>query len=433
MDAICRRSQAKNGGLDKFGPRFAVRLPETTSLLLKCPAADLPALERLLRLWRDNGVVRASADGNGGAGDSSSYSSEKRERSSIPAPRTPPGNPPPENRIPTSRPSFMAPPVMPAPNVVGMGMGIGMGMGFGGMPPQMSMPNAMGLPPPPGGMGLPPPMIGGPPPPMLGGGLSGGLPPGPQAGALRMPPHLMSGGGGGAPPPPPALTVDLNFNYDDDVPAHDDAINDAKRRRLEQERRVNDPQAAQQQQQRGTGGSGPSGGGAPPLPEVLAQLQSVLNYPDALEQLLNAANLTIDDLIRLLEPAATPDVQFQLRVAKTALASRQQEIVERNGEKFIVKLSCTVYIGNLAPTVTEDELRKMLSRFGRIVGLVYRADSGQAFVTFEKRTDAEQCQIEMMNLPVHNKPVRTGWARGPDMDKNTDFDRKVGKGFFPIK
>jgi hypothetical protein len=191
MDAICRRSQAKYADKDTFGARFALKLPETVALLRQCPAADRPQLDRVLALWRENNVI-PDADPSARPGLSGSSSSNAAGSAAaggrVSPPRTPPGMAPPANR-------GVAPPA--------------------------------NLPPTFGGFGGPPPMLGGAPP-MLGA------------------PPMMGAPGGRAMQAAGALPpIDMDFNYDDDLPpVTEEALSDAKRRRLEEERRANERPAA---------------------------------------------------------------------------------------------------------------------------------------------------------------------------------------------
>ena len=370
IDAICRRSQAKQGiSKDKYGPRFAVKIKETIQNLNKCIEPDKPAMERLLRLWKENNVISMSGV----------EINTKRPR--IPSPHTPPGNPPPENKGPIGAPPPMT----------------------GGPPPMMGGPPPM--------MGGPPPMLGAPPP-MMGG----------DAAAVNKSVEM-------AP-----IALDLNFDYDDDVPiTGEDAITDAKRRRLEQERRVNESMSNTNSNANNNNNN--NNNGADAGLDIIASVQGLIHNPDALQTVLDQAGLTVDDLVALIG-AQNPELVAQLRAFNMSRQFIQQqqfqsmtfpmqthnqqvpppqapvsrhyphqpsqhqqsyrpyqqqhhggggggrdhppgEVVELNGQQYQVKWSTTVYVGNLSAGLSEQEVRGLFDKFGKIVNLVFRPDQGK--------------------------------------------------------
>ena len=375
MDAICRRSQAKNGDKDKFGLRFAQKLPDTLARLRQCVPNDKPQLDRVLGLWQENKVIPMDGVLSSSSSSSSVSSSSSRR---VPSPHTPPGVAPMANRYPA------------------------------------------------GSSAGPPPMFGGPP--MMGGG--GGGPP----------PMLM---GGGAPPnaapsgqvhmQPIALDLDFNYGDDEDIDAAE-AISEAKRRRLEEERRVNEqPTAVTSSNAR----DGPQ--------QLLDQIMGIINQPEAISLVLAQAGIGMEDLIAHLQAVASPEVLTQLRAVQRLIADHnpqssggadrppvpaEEEVVE-NGQRFTERWSTTVYMGNVPQTISESDLRQQFQSFGVIQHITSRADTGTAFVTFTRRDDAESCQMEMMNFPMHDRMLKTGWARGPDMREGS-FDRQNGRGLIPL-
>jgi hypothetical protein len=378
VDAICRRSMTKFADKDRFSSRFAVNLRETVAQLQRCPESDRPALDRVLKLWKENGVI-VEAGGGGGAGGATSSSGsgatsssgggerdQKRARS-IPSPHTPPGLPGPSNFLPAAeKPIFAS---QPAP------------------PLQLAL-------------GAPPPMMGAPPP-------------------LFLPisePHASI-------PPPPMISVD--FDYDDDrIVTTEQAISDAKRRRLEQERRVNEIA--------GSTGAANNSNANPNAPtvsaEILREVEGLLDQPEQLMGVLEAAGLTLQELIVLLQNA--PGTQhivgkltlIGIRQTNLGGAGRPQM---HQGRKCAVRMSTTVYVGNLSSVTTEEEIRTLFRQFGTIDHFSHRPDLGTAFVSFTTREEAETAQTHMDHFPVRDQQIRTGWARGPDM-REGDFDKRTG-------
>jgi hypothetical protein len=175
--------------------------------------------------------------------------------------------------------------------------------------------------------------------------------------------------------------------------------------------------------------------------DILAQVLDIVHDAEAVSRVLEVANYSMDDLMAVLQPVASPEVMQQLRsvareLARTgggagAPAARPEEIVERNGERFLERWSCTVYVGNVPADVSEADVRGLFGRFGHIVHVAHRPDAASSFVTYSTREDAEEAQKEMDQFPVHDKQLKTGWARGQDM-RDGEFDRKTGRGLVPL-
>ena len=72
----------------------------------------------------------------------------------------------------------------------------------------------------------------------------------------------------------------------------------------------------------------------------------------------------------------------------------------------------TIFIGNLSPLVTEDDLRMTFLQFGDIMSVKIPIGKACGFVQFAVRESAEQA-IEMMNGSVIlGQRVRLSWGRG---------------------
>lgn len=170
------------------------------------------------------------------------------------------------------------------------------------------------------------------------------------------------------------VALDLDFNYEDDVtPVSAEAMGEAKRRRLEEERRVNEA---------------PAMAGAAAAPAIMQQIQGLINDPESIQQVLHAANLTMDELIDSLAPHAPRDFIEQLRTVKRRLEQGEMDVervVEENGERFLERWSTTVYVGNVPHSITEADLRLHFDSFGRITNISFRPDNGIAFITFSRR------------------------------------------------
>ncbi|PIM97106.1 Apoptosis-promoting RNA-binding protein TIA-1/TIAR (RRM superfamily) [Handroanthus impetiginosus] len=71
----------------------------------------------------------------------------------------------------------------------------------------------------------------------------------------------------------------------------------------------------------------------------------------------------------------------------------------------------TVFIGNLDPNVTEEELRQIFLQFGDIVYVKIPASKGCGFVQFAARTSAEESIQRMQGAVIGQQVVRLSWGR----------------------
>ncbi|KAJ8551372.1 hypothetical protein K7X08_000742 [Anisodus acutangulus] len=73
----------------------------------------------------------------------------------------------------------------------------------------------------------------------------------------------------------------------------------------------------------------------------------------------------------------------------------------------------TVYVGNLDPNLTEEELRHVFLQFGEIVYVKIPASKGCGFVQFAARSSAEEAIQRMQGAVVGQHVVRVSWGRSP--------------------
>ncbi|KAM4662135.1 non-POU domain-containing octamer-binding protein [Discoglossus pictus] len=79
------------------------------------------------------------------------------------------------------------------------------------------------------------------------------------------------------------------------------------------------------------------------------------------------------------------------------------------GEKTFTQRS-RLFVGNLPPDVTEEELRKMFERYGKAAEIFIHKDKGFGFIRLETRTLAEIAKAELDNLPLRGKQLRVRFA-----------------------
>ncbi|XP_075691815.1 non-POU domain-containing octamer-binding protein isoform X2 [Rhinoderma darwinii] len=69
-----------------------------------------------------------------------------------------------------------------------------------------------------------------------------------------------------------------------------------------------------------------------------------------------------------------------------------------------------LFVGNLPPDVTEDEMRKMFEKYGKAGEIFIHKDKGFGFIRLETRTLAEIAKAELDNLPLRGKQLRVRFA-----------------------
>lgn len=117
-------------------------------------------------------------------------------------------------------------------------------------------------------------------------------------------------------------------------------------------------------------------------------------------------------------PKKTPGVQQQYAAAKaiyptpayimpTTLQPVQQLPTETDSN------NTTIYIGNLDPNVTEEELRQLCLQFGEIGYVKIPVSKGCGFVQFAARASAEEAIQKLQGTVIGQQVVRVSWGRTP--------------------
>lgn len=71
----------------------------------------------------------------------------------------------------------------------------------------------------------------------------------------------------------------------------------------------------------------------------------------------------------------------------------------------------TVYIGNLAPFTSPNDLVTMLQNFGYIVDFKYQQDRGYAFVKYDSHERAAMAITHLSNIQINGRILRVGWGK----------------------
>ncbi|XP_021728972.1 polyadenylate-binding protein RBP47B'-like [Chenopodium quinoa] len=73
----------------------------------------------------------------------------------------------------------------------------------------------------------------------------------------------------------------------------------------------------------------------------------------------------------------------------------------------------TIYVGNLDPNVTEEELRQHCLQFGDIGYVKIPASKGCGFVQFATRASAEEAMQKLQGTVIGQQVVRVSWGKSP--------------------
>nr|GMD73753.1 polyadenylate-binding protein RBP47B' [Ipomoea batatas] len=79
----------------------------------------------------------------------------------------------------------------------------------------------------------------------------------------------------------------------------------------------------------------------------------------------------------------------------------------------------TIFVGNLDPNVTEEELRQIFLQFGEIIYVKIVAAKACAFVQFAARASAEEAIQRMNGTVIGQQIVRVYWGRSPTVKQDT--------------
>uniref|UniRef100_A0A8B9TEG1 Non-POU domain-containing octamer-binding protein n=1 Tax=Anas platyrhynchos TaxID=8839 RepID=A0A8B9TEG1_ANAPL len=79
------------------------------------------------------------------------------------------------------------------------------------------------------------------------------------------------------------------------------------------------------------------------------------------------------------------------------------------GEKTFTQRS-RLFVGNLPPDITEEEMRKLFEKYGKAGEVFIHKDKGFGFIRLETRTLAEIAKVELDNMPLRGKQLRVRFA-----------------------
>ncbi|EDV28401.1 uncharacterized protein TRIADDRAFT_19119 [Trichoplax adhaerens] len=83
-----------------------------------------------------------------------------------------------------------------------------------------------------------------------------------------------------------------------------------------------------------------------------------------------------------------------------------------------LKLTCTMYVGNLSFYTTESQLYEVFSKVGDVKRIVMGLDRfkktpcGFCFLTYDTREEAEMCMRYINGTKIDDRIIRTDWDAG---------------------
>lgn len=74
----------------------------------------------------------------------------------------------------------------------------------------------------------------------------------------------------------------------------------------------------------------------------------------------------------------------------------------------------SVYVGNMPPNASEDEIRKVFGRFGSITDIRHFKAQGYSFVKFDTKEAAARAIIEMNSGEMMGQVIKCSWGKSND-------------------
>ncbi|KAI8338188.1 hypothetical protein BC941DRAFT_374884 [Chlamydoabsidia padenii] len=71
----------------------------------------------------------------------------------------------------------------------------------------------------------------------------------------------------------------------------------------------------------------------------------------------------------------------------------------------------SVYVGNLTPETTENDLLAPFQRFGFVQDIRLQADRGFAFVKMDTHENAANSLVQLQNINIHGRPAKLSWGK----------------------
>ncbi|KAH8547934.1 hypothetical protein BGW37DRAFT_508456 [Umbelopsis sp. PMI_123] len=78
----------------------------------------------------------------------------------------------------------------------------------------------------------------------------------------------------------------------------------------------------------------------------------------------------------------------------------------------------TVYVGNLPPNLTQEEIAPVFGQFGIVHEIKMQADRGFAFVKLDSHEGAANAIVQLQGANMGGRPVKLSWGKNRSQDTN---------------
>lgn len=116
--------------------------------------------------------------------------------------------------------------------------------------------------------------------------------------------------------------------------------------------------------------------------------------------------------ISMATPKKTTSFQQQYALPKAPAYTAPVQVVSADGDVT----NTTIFVGNLDPNATEEDLRQTFLQLGEIASVKIPAGRGCGFVQFATRTSAEEAIQRMQGHVIGQQPVRISWGKKQDLN-----------------
>nr|XP_046175076.1 paraspeckle component 1-like isoform X1 [Oncorhynchus gorbuscha] len=107
--------------------------------------------------------------------------------------------------------------------------------------------------------------------------------------------------------------------------------------------------------------------------------------------------------------AASPAAEGEGGAGESQEMTLDIKSFRRPGEKTFTQ-RCRLFIGNLPTDLTEDDFKKLFSKYGEANEVFINRDRGFGFIRLETRTLAEIAKAELDGIVLGNRPIRIRFA-----------------------
>ncbi|KAH8926776.1 RNA-binding domain-containing protein [Atractiella rhizophila] len=108
---------------------------------------------------------------------------------------------------------------------------------------------------------------------------------------------------------------------------------------------------------------------------------------------------------------AMPGVPTGPRAGAAPMQSYAQPSYDQGAGAGPAFNNTTIYVGNLVPYTTQNDLIPLFQGYGYIVEIRMQSDRGFAFVKLDSHENAANAIVSLNGTMVHNRPLKCSWGR----------------------